>query len=57
MTTARDNAEGWVQLVVGATGFEPATSWSQTRRSTRLSYTPDDEPQTVGDGAGVSMVA
>jgi hypothetical protein len=26
--------------LVGATGFEPATSWSQTRRSTRLSYTP-----------------
>src|SRR5437762_3422453 len=26
--------------MVGATGFEPATSWSQTRRSTRLSYTP-----------------
>jgi hypothetical protein len=22
------------------TGFEPATSWSQTRRSTKLSYTP-----------------
>ena len=26
---------------VGVTGFEPATSWSQTRRSTKLSYTPD----------------
>jgi hypothetical protein len=26
--------------VVGVTGFEPATSWSQTRRSTKLSYTP-----------------
>src|SRR5271154_365444 len=25
---------------VGATGFEPATSWSQTRRSTELSYAP-----------------
>ena len=24
------------------TGFEPATSWSQTRRSTKLSYTPSD---------------
>jgi hypothetical protein len=22
------------------TGFEPATSWSQTTRSTKLSYTP-----------------
>src|SRR4029434_899933 len=28
------------ETVVGATGFEPATSWSQTRRSTKLSYTP-----------------
>ena len=25
---------------VGVTGFEPATSWSQTRRSTKLSYFP-----------------
>jgi hypothetical protein len=25
---------------VGATGFEPATSWSQTTRSTKLSYAP-----------------
>ena len=24
----------------GATGFEPATSWSQTTRSTKLSYAP-----------------
>ena len=30
----------WVK-VVGATGFEPATSWSQTKRSTKLSYAPD----------------
>jgi hypothetical protein len=27
-------------LEVGATGFEPATSCSQSRRSTKLSYTP-----------------
>ena len=27
--------------MVGVTGFEPATSWSQTRRSTKLSYTPN----------------
>jgi transposase len=27
--------------VLGATGFEPATSCSQSRRSTKLSYTPD----------------
>ena len=29
---------------VGATGFEPATSWSQTKRSTKLSYAPKDRP-------------
>ena len=29
--------------VVGVKGFEPSTSWSQTRRSTRLSYTPKKE--------------
>src|SRR6476469_1890253 len=26
---------------IGATGFEPATSWSQTTRSTKLSYAPE----------------
>ena len=31
--------------MVGAIGFEPTTSWSQTRRSTRLSYTPPIEPR------------
>ena len=30
-------------LMVGATRFEHATSWSQTKRSTRLSYTPSTE--------------
>ena len=30
----------FVRGVVGVTGFEPATSWSQTTRSTKLSYTP-----------------
>ena len=30
--------------MVGTTGFEPATSWPQTKRSTRLSYVPM-EPQ------------
>ena len=29
-----------VLVKIGVTGFEPATSWSQTRRSTKLSYTP-----------------
>ena len=27
-------------LHVGATGFEPATTWSQTRSATGLRYTP-----------------
>ena len=27
-------------LFVGATGFEPATTWSQTRSATGLRYTP-----------------
>jgi subtilisin family serine protease len=32
--------------LVGVAGFEPATSWPQTRCSTRLSYTPT--PPTLG---------
>jgi hypothetical protein len=27
--------------LIGARGFEPPTSWSQTTRSTKLSYAPD----------------
>jgi hypothetical protein len=30
-----------LNLVVGKTGFEPATPWSQTKCSTKLSYFPD----------------
>ena len=33
----------WLRRVkkeIGATGFEPATSWSRTKRSTRLSHAP-----------------
>ena len=26
--------------MVGVKGFEPSASWSQTKRSTKLSYTP-----------------
>lgn len=36
--------------MVGADGFEPPTSWSQTRRSTRLSYAPtkgEESPDRV----------
>src|SRR5512146_1486399 len=37
-------------IMVGATGFEPATSRSQSERSTRLSYapTPRDYPTLLG---------
>ena len=42
--TVRKSKSGLIErvetAVVGVTGFEPATSWSQTRRSTKLSYTP-----------------
>src|SRR5882762_8495370 len=34
-TSAKD-----MQIMVGVTGLEPATFWSRTKRSTRLSYTP-----------------
>ena len=34
--------------MVGATGFEPATSWSQTKCSTRLSYAPSTGERTIG---------
>jgi hypothetical protein len=29
--------------MVGAEGFEPSTSWSRTRRSTRLSHAPTNQ--------------
>ena len=30
---------------IGVTGFEPATSWSQTRRSSQAEPHPGDQPQ------------
>ena len=38
-----DSWKGAIKSVknLGATGFEPATSWSQTKRSTKLSYAPE----------------
>ena len=30
-----------VDKMVGVTGFEPATFWSQTRRATKLRHTPN----------------
>ena len=44
-TTLRHHLYGPIitfQRMVGATGFEPATSWSQTMRSTKLSYAPNN---------------
>ncbi len=32
---------------IGMTGFEPATSWSQTKRSTKLSYIPAGFPVSI----------
>ena len=31
---------GFIFIVVGETGFEPATPWSQTRCATGLRYSP-----------------
>ena len=48
-------ASGIVRFRIGATGFEPATSWSQTKRSAKLSYAPwrtEIVPQ-VDDLAGI----
>ena len=33
-------------MSIGATGFEPAAFWSQTRRSTKLSYAPESATRT-----------
>ena len=40
MTKAYSSDEGYAFIFVGATGFEPATTWSQTRSATGLRYTP-----------------
>ena len=49
--TFSQDVAGWRKI--GATGFEPATSWSQTKCSTKLSYAPDYLVQH-GDGARVA---
>ena len=40
-------------LLVGATGLEPAASWSRTRRATKLRYAPEftvvNYTQDMGD--------
>ena len=48
--TLATSLEGWGSTIelhphkkmVGAAGFEPATPWSQTRCSTKLSYVPNN---------------
>ncbi len=32
-------------VLVGATGFEPATFWSRTKRATKLRYAPNEWSQ------------
>ena len=32
---------GYFHEMVGKTGFEPATAWSQTKCSTKLNYFPE----------------
>ena len=39
--TASQGAPRDLQNQIGARGFEPPTSWSQTTRSTKLSYAPN----------------
>ena len=39
---------------VGAPGFEPGTSCSQSRRDTRLRYAPHESPTLVGRSARVN---
>ena len=40
-------------FVVGATGFEPATAWSQTRSATGLRYNPEG---TINPNCGAKVV-
>ena len=35
-----EGATRYLKKVVGVPGFEPGTSWTQTRRATRLRHTP-----------------
>ena len=38
----REQSHSPENVFVGATGFEPAAAWSQTRSATGLRYTPKD---------------
>ena len=49
----REVPSGTASREIGVTGFEPAASWSRTKRSTKLSYTPDAcSPRPGGHGRG-----
>ncbi len=41
---------------VGVTGFEPATSSSRTKRSTKLSYTPQEGVRSQDSGIGMRVL-
>ena len=47
---------GAEQLLVGAEGFEPTTSSSQSWRSTRLSYTPISNPRPLSQCRSFEML-
>ena len=40
MNTQKSHTQKYDPYTIGKTGFEPATPWSQTRCSTKLSYFP-----------------
>ena len=37
--------------MVGVAGFEPTTSYSRSKHSTKLSYTPTESRRILGDGS------
>ena len=43
----REQTRKWLNVMVGATGFEPATSCSQSRRATELRYAPTEALQPL----------
>ncbi len=44
------------KAVVGATGLEPAASWSQTKHSTKLSYAPQQQILLYYTAADLSSI-
>jgi hypothetical protein len=43
------NPQNPLKTMVGMTGFEPATSWSRTKRSTKLSHIPNISHFNLGN--------